>query len=133
MNIIFIAIIIFIIYIIYINIPKQSYNIEFFYNDLSNNFNDTSKIINTIPLNFYGDIPYYYYDRSIITSPSIYNSYWYNPLDYWLNPYLYNIYGRSSYSSSSSSYPVRRTHRTHGTHRTHRTNRTNRTHRKHRK
>jgi hypothetical protein len=77
----------------------------------SNNTFEGFNKLNTTNPNLITNYVYSTPDRVIQVSP-----YWYSPLDYWLNPYVYyNWYGGRSSGSYSTSYspPVINTHRRH--------------------
>jgi hypothetical protein len=91
-------ILVLIIFIVSFNIHKEP-SLEFFNTDNSNNKTYTNTIIyDTIP---YGSSSLFY--DYIYRSP-----YYYNPLDYWLNPYFYYSWYNPSFSISSSSPNVRK-------------------------
>ena len=79
-----IDIFVFIIALVVIFMISYQSNKEYFNYDTSNN-----KII-------YDTIPFYNYMPAIIGG----SPYWYNPLDYWLNPYAYYTWYGSNYGSN---------------------------------
>jgi hypothetical protein len=118
-NIIFFVLSMYVIYKAYLDIS----NFESFQNDLSLNFMNSNKIIYDI--NPYANSTLFYNYMS--GAP-----YGYNPLDYWLNPYVYySWYTYPSFgTSANTSYtnPIHRPHR-YNNHRYH----NHRRHRRHRR
>ena len=85
--------ILFIISLVYIIFAANKTGKETFGQDISNNKKPI--IYDTVP---YGNSGLFY--DYVLASP-----YWYNPLDYWLNPYFYynTWYGPNRYWSTGSS------------------------------